>query len=162
MNPRLIKGFVDESSAPVIVPVLKQSTPWSCGAAAISVAAAYLNVQLTEAQSAALAGTNPKGTSEEQLISGVEMAGLKPSTIALTEPNLAVAVLKAALSRIEPVILCVDHWSHWVVALPPQGGGVIVQDPEDGTAQEYTDQELVNRWWCSGARDPFFGVVVSR
>ncbi len=120
----------------------QQTTEYTCGPAALVMAAYYRGTYLNELEVAAGAGTTEElGTSTEQLVNYLQSTGWQVRS-SLTEPNVAsLKFLKRQLNKGNPVMVeWVDWAGHWQVVIGYDDMGtpgnesddvLIVADPYD-------------------------------
>ncbi len=131
----------------VVLPYFRtyqQTTEYTCGPAAIVMAADYRGVRLNELDVARAAGSNAdKGTSTAQLVTYLTSHGWTVRS-SLSEPKIAsLKFLKREVGKRNPVLVeWVDWAGHWEVVIgyddmgtPDQPGDdvLIVADPYDTT-----------------------------
>lgn len=128
-----------------------QSTPWTCGPAALRAVLAHHGIDIAEDELAVLAGNVP--------VLGVRPSGLVKAAVALG-CHASVFVMRGVdalapfLAQDLPVLLVVDSWTqpgkagHWVVATALAGDQVRLMDPHvTGEWRTLTKAELDARWW---------------
>ena len=120
----------------------QQTTEYTCGPAALVMAAYYRGVTLHELEVAAAAGsTEDNGTSTEQMVNYLTATGWTVRS-SLTEPNVAsLDFLKRQIKKGNPVMVeWVDWAGHWQVVIgyddmgtrnDPSDDVLIVADPYD-------------------------------
>lgn len=149
-----------------------QEFPNSCGAACLKNLLLALGVDISEKEARKKARTNRKGTTQGGLKRALLTYGHASEAFQARLFRPARSHLEAALRAGEPVILCVDDWSHWVVALArfrPTFDGpktYMVVDPgwdtkkaqQQGPSQIWSEEELKSRW--KHKKFGFHGVVV--
>lgn len=120
----------------------QQTTEYTCGPAALVMAADYRGVRLHELEVAAAAGTSEAlGTSTEQMVNYLTGAGWRVRS-SLSEPNRGtLGFLKRQIERGNPVLVeWVDWAGHWQVVIGYDDMGtpsdvsddvLIVADPYD-------------------------------
>ncbi|MDH4274504.1 MAG: C39 family peptidase [Gammaproteobacteria bacterium] len=122
----------------------QQTTEYTCGPAALVMAAFYRGVQLNELEVANAAGTNPDtGTSTEQMVNYLTSTGWSVRS-SLTEPTVAsLGFLKKQVEEGNPVMVeWVDWAGHWQVIIGYDDMGtpdieaddvLVMADPYDTT-----------------------------
>jgi len=153
----------------------EQETTYSCGPASLKYALCVLGYSPREEQLRKLARTTWRGTQTTKLLAAARRWGLKPRLQMFFEDQWeeARAWLQGELREGRPVILDVEGYQHYVVAVQTLGGRVVIVDPEggrmDGTA--YADVVVANDrrlrpWWLSGDEegepDAFRGISLER
>ena len=128
-----------------------QSTEATCGAAALSNALKAVGLPRSEEEMMKLASSTSNGTSMAGLIRALRAVGRTPTKIAEVREQVAVIRLVVSLQCGHPVVMCVDAWEHWVVAVGLLGSGgspriVVVDSASLELTHVYTLSELVDRW----------------
>ena len=131
-----------------------QERGYSCGPAALRAALYILGHNITEASLRKLAGTTPDGTDEKGIIRAVTTFGHKTREHNSDSLKRSWGWLKNTVSRGNPVLLCVDGWSHWVAVIGRIGGKILVFDPDSSPGRKkrysglevYNEQDLGLRW----------------
>lgn len=158
------------------VPRVRQSTSYSCGAAALMAVGKYFGVGFsTEADYCRLLGTDPEdGTPPDAMVAGAQSLGLE----AVGREGMTFEQIDRALIRGRPVVVCLqaygspeefrrDEAGHWAVILGYDSGRYFFEDP----AQEKKETgwlprgEFLRRWHDRdgvGRRYVRYGIVVSR
>jgi ABC-type bacteriocin/lantibiotic exporter with double-glycine peptidase domain len=139
-----------------------------CGKAAGVNALKALGRGTTQEAFGELAGTGPEGTYPAGMIKAFEALGCTPVRIAESIGGRAWATLRGHLLDGHPVVLCVDNWEHWVVAIGLLGDRVVVVDSADGkVCRTYDYEELEPSWEGRGTRwrrdrnnRPFYAIAV--
>jgi hypothetical protein len=114
----------------------QQTTEYTCGPAAVVMAAYYQGVYLNELQVAAAAGTSEAlGTSTEQLVNYLAATGWKVRS-SLTEPKIAsLKFLQNQVKKGKPVLVeWVDWDGHWQV---------VIGYDDMGTPNDVSDDVLI-------------------
>lgn len=141
------------------VPIVRQSTDYSCGAAALLGVLQYFHLyEDPESSLFASLKTTPKdGTAPEDILRVARDLGLTADM----KENSTLADLKDSLKRGEPVILDIQAWAgevpaswkdvweegHYVVAIGMDKHYVYFMDPVVGTAYTFlTPNDLMDRW----------------
>lgn len=145
-----------------------------CGPAAMSNALAALGQRHSQDKLGELAGTTEAyGTDDE---------GIKRALLALDyrvdefHTDLQVAAwgwIRESLQAGRPVVLCVDHWSHWVTIIGYTGDRVLLADPSrmawntrNNGIHSMRREDLMHRWEAArntrGKQARFYGVAVGR
>ena len=140
----------------------EQERKYSCGAASLKYALCLLGFCPREDDLRRLARTTWRGTSTRPLMNAARRFGLEPKLRYFVEDEWHEARdwLQHELEAGRPVILDVEGFAHYVVAVQTLAGKVVIIDPEggrmDGTA--YADVVLcgdrrLKTWWLSGEED---------
>lgn len=166
------------ASPPSLLPVpdVRQSTTWTCGAAALQAVLAYFGVEYREGQLVELCGSNPDaGTPPEAIVRVAGAEGL----LAELKENLTLEDLEAAVGRRQPVIVAIQAWredaarpwsqewdsGHYVVVIGLDAGRVYLEDPSLLGSRGYIPRdEFLERWHDvdgAGRRYHRMGIVVS-
>lgn len=147
-----------------------QSSQASCGPASLRNALLCHGIVRSEQELETLAGctaadgTNPRGLLRALSSISQEHPEISPGTISESRPDVALLKLVAALTAHHVVILCVDDFSHWVLAFGLLGGGakatIHVADPADSEMVEHFSPDMLLRRWAGPARKPYYAIVV--
>ncbi len=80
--------------------------------------------------------------------------------IVLTGHESVLSCLRGSLMAGSVVMMLVDAWEHWVVAVGTLGKRILVVDPGDNELViSYTGEDLLSRWMYNGACN---GILISR
>lgn len=132
-----------------------------CGAAALTNALAALGQQLPQDAAKKLAGTSHEGTTDKGMVKALRTLGHVPCNIREANAGIAWVTLRGHLAEGHPVLLAVDDWDHWVVAVGLIGSRVIVVDSADGAVVQVLDiGQLTGRWEYPGATKGFYGIAI--
>lgn len=149
-----------------------QKTPYFCGPAAVQNGLFMLGAKVSQDRLALAGGTTElDGTNEEGIKRMLLSQGRGYDEIARDDDRLAWGALYGALLMGRPVVLCMDQWSHWVVAIGILGQRVVLFDP--ARYRHNTDRlgtftlprdRLLKRWKAGHrmARDQpaYYGIVI--
>lgn len=142
------------------VPDVRQSTDYSCGAAALQAVLAYYGIDLSEGELMSLLGTDAEtGTAPESILRVATGHGLRTSL----RENLAPDDLRAALREKVPVIVAFQAWpvekpcgfswaktweeGHYAVVVGMDPDYIYLEDPALlGTCGRIRLQEFEERW----------------
>lgn len=113
------------------VVIRPQRNKWSCGPMALRHALLGYGINIDDRRLAKLAGTTRAGTSEVSLAKATRKlrCGLRlnmppcPRTA-----KRAKELVKSSLKKKQPVILCIDKWTHWVAILQHTSRGFLMLD----------------------------------
>jgi len=139
----------------------EQETPSSCGAASLKYALCLMGFSSREAQLRRLAHTTWRGTSTQPLMSAARRFGLQPRLRAFDEREWveARAWLRRELGEGHPVILDVEGFNHYVLAVRTLGPRVVIINPEGATMRGLDYAQIVlagdarlRSWWLSEER----------
>lgn len=111
-----------------ITSFIRQPNAWLCGPFALKHALLALGVSAEERHLAALAGTDQTGTDETELARAARHFGCTLGFVRLREPEPARRDLVRFLAAGVPVLLCIEQWDHWVVAVHEDDGTFVVLD----------------------------------
>lgn len=109
-----------------------QPNEWQCGPYALKYALLALAIPCDETQLTREAGATEQGTDERDLDRAARRHGCVLRVERSTTRDSAREALQGHLSRRTPVLLCVDQWSHWIVAVGGDTDGVVVLDSRQG------------------------------
>ncbi len=153
----------------------EQETKYSCGPASLKYALTIMGYSPREEQLRRLARTTWRGTQTTRLINAAKRFGLKPRVRVFYEDDYtdAWAWLQGELRSGRLVILDVEGFAHYVVAVQNVAGRVVVIDPEGATmdGSDYAAIVLANArrlkpWWLSGDEegepDAFRGISLEK
>lgn len=117
--------------SPVIIngiPIGPQPNNWSCGPTSLRHCLLARGRDIDVAKLAKWAGSTRTGTDDDQLIAAALRAGhdLKPMT--RRSSGTAKRLIVSRLKKGNPLILCVERWSHWIVVLHHGTRGFLVLD----------------------------------
>ena len=139
----------------------EQETPSSCGAASLKYALCLMGFSSRESQIRRLAHTTHRGTPTRPLMATARRFGLGPELRVFGEDawRLARAWLRAELSAGHLLILNVEGFNHYVLAVRTLGRRVVIIDPEGATmrGRDYAQIVLAGEarlkaWWLSVER----------
>lgn len=111
-----------------IASFIRQPNAWLCGPFALKHALLALGVRAEERHLAALAGTDRTGTDEAELARAARHYGCALGFVRQREPDPARRDLARFLADGVPVLLCIEQWDHWVVAVHEDDGMFVVLD----------------------------------
>lgn len=107
-----------------------QRTDWHCGPAAVQNALAALGTKTSQDTLAQVGGTTAEhGTDEDGIKRMVLSTGRGLDEWASNVDSASYGWLWHALLLGRPVVLCIDRWSHWVVAIGICGKRIVLFDP---------------------------------
>ena len=134
----------------------RQKSPWSCGAAVVRNALRVFKCRVSENEIRGIAGTTKQfGTSEKGILSAIRAYGFKAVEHHIDDKEEAWEWLHETLVEGKPVILCVENWEHWVVAIGSCGNtGIAVFDSSNFKVNLYENnthvwdkKHLFHKWW---------------
>ena len=140
----------------------EQERKYSCGAASLKYALCVLGFSPREEHLRRLARTTWRGTSSRPLMAAARRFGLEAKQRHFLEDEWHEARdwLQGELSAGRPVILDVEGFAHYVVAVQTLAGRVLIIDPEGGRmdGEAYADVVLcadrrLKSWWLSGEEE---------
>jgi hypothetical protein len=105
-----------------------QPNSWLCGPFALKHALLMLGVRAHETEVATLAGTDTTGTDEVELARAARHFGCDVGSIRQHDAEGARQELARLLSAEVPVLLCIEQWDHWVVAVHEDDGTFVILD----------------------------------
>lgn len=149
-----------------------QKTEFYCGPASVQNALFVLGRKVSQDRLAAAGGTTEEhGTDEDGIKRMALWAGCELDEFGTEADGLAADWVYGSLTAGRPVVLCVDRWSHWVVAIGILGDRVVLFDP--ARYRHNTDRlgtftlpmrKLLKRWRAAHrvARNQpaFYGVAI--
>ncbi len=116
-----------------------QPNAWQCGPYALKYALLSLAIPSDEAAVTRASGATEQGTDERDLDRAARRYGCVLTVDRwLTEEDARVA-LRDHLARRTPVLLCVDQWNHWIVAVGAEADVVIVLDSRKADVVQIID-----------------------
>jgi hypothetical protein len=136
----------------------EQETPSSCGAASLKYALCLMGFSSREEQLRRLAHTTWRGTPTQPLLAAARRFGLEPRLRAFGEREWveARAWLRRELAEGHPVILDVEGFNHYVLAVRTLGPRVVIINPEGATLRGLDYAQIVlaadwrlRSWWLS-------------
>jgi predicted double-glycine peptidase len=149
-----------------------QKTEYHCGPAAVQNALAVIGIKVSQDRLAAAAGTTEEhGTDQEGIKRAIISAGRSFDEHATDTERVAHGWLWYSLMVGRPVVLCVDRWAHWVVAVGVLGKRAVLFDP--ARYRHNTDRlgtftlpkdRLLKRWKAAhrvaGSEPAYYGIAV--
>lgn len=137
----------------------EQERRYSCGAASLKYALCVLGFSPREDEIRRLANTTWRGTQTKTLVRAAQRFGVNAKVRHFLDDEWQEARkwLHGELAAERPVILDVDGFEHYVVAVQMLGNDVLVIDPEGGPMDGSAYARLVacgerrlKSWWLSG------------
>ena len=139
----------------LILPKLRQTYPFDCGAKALQSVLAYYGVFLREDKIMKIAKTNKNGTEVKGIIEVLKINHLK-----YIKKKMSVDDLNKYISKEIPVILVLQAWTdsknvdwkndwddgHYVVAVGFMKNKILFEDPSSFLLTYLTTKELEDRW----------------
>jgi hypothetical protein len=116
-----------------------QPTDWQCGPYALQYALLALAIPCDAAALTRASGATEQGADERDLDRAARRYGCVLSGERWAAADDARTALRAHLSRRTPVLLCVDQWNHWIVAVGADGDAVIVFDSRQADVVQIVD-----------------------
>lgn len=154
-----------------------QRKPWSCGTAAVRNILRIYGKKVSEVSLWSSAGlTKEFGTSEHGIMEALGDNGFEAIEHHFSNKDEAWQWLHGALNEGRPVILAVECWEHWVVAIGSLGStGVAIFDPsnwkynlsENGT-YVWDKKKLMYKWFnnrmsvCDETEKRLYAISVSK
>jgi len=149
-----------------------QRSSWSCGAAAVVNAIRVFGTKVSEYKVRGLAGTTKEGTDEVGIMNAVRALGFTAAPYTSDSSNNAFQWISGQLIHGSPVILCLDAWLHWAVAVGYLGDRVVVIDSSNFSINKkengvhiFTKNQLMRRWKNSRksvTEDRLYAIVVGK
>ncbi|MBN1532026.1 MAG: C39 family peptidase [Spirochaetes bacterium] len=170
--PRLCRGGDPWRAVRVLpVPDVRQSTTYSCGAAALQAVLMYWGVEKREGDLMKMLGSSEtSGTGPERIAAVAKQLGMK----AAVRENLSIVDLRHSIERGVPVIVAIQAWvdpaprgfcwrddwedGHYVVVTGLDERNVYVEDPSLlGTGGYIPLGEFADRWHDYSGEPPLDG-----
>lgn len=137
----------------IAVDARPQWNRFTCGPAALRCAILCYGDRVNGRRLAALARTTSEGTDELGLAAAAEVFGLRVREEIIRSPDICALRVREHLHDGKPILLCVDHWEHWVALVPHGRRGstqrhVWMADPaRDGeeVLRRYTWRQMLRR-----------------
>lgn len=154
-----------------IIDLHHQDRKYSCGAACLRNALLLLGNPKKETSVRHACRSNHLGTSEFNLRQAADRFGYRLDEFAEFDKQKGGASYRWLLSRLRentPVLLCVDDFSHWVLAIGVLDRKIAIADPAaDARADPfglYTRGGLIKRWWIvdpgKNEESQYYGMAV--
>lgn len=132
-----------------------QKQKWSCGAATVRNCLRVFGVRVPESQIRKYANTSKEfGTNEHGIINALQEWGCTVSEIHYSSKNKAWIWLHDTLQSGRPVIMAIDNWEHWILAVGSLGGYVCIFDSANFKYNKYENgchvwdkEKTLYRWW---------------
>jgi hypothetical protein len=105
-----------------------QPNDWQCGPYALKHGLLALAIPCDEAGLSRAAGATVQGADEHDLDRAARRHGCVLRVERWSTSGAARDALQSHLARRTPVLLCVDQWSHWIVAMGAEGDAAVVFD----------------------------------
>ncbi len=150
-----------------------QKTDYTCGPASIVNALRALGIKLSETTVAELSGADKdEGVNEKGIIKSLKSLGYSYDILPdVTDSEEAWKWLIYHLTIGHPVILCVEHFSHWSSAVGILGNKrIIYVDPQDGLESNRRENGVrslsrtgIIRIWGSrgrGYKRKYYGIAI--
>lgn len=169
------ENFSSKKNLPNIiqVPLLRQSTDYTCGVTALQSILYYHGIEFREDRLAKLLGSDPiMGTAYRKMVSLADSLGFKITV----KEKCSMDDLKFYLDKKEPVIVLIQAWTeqknvdwkndwedgHYVVAIGYDKDKIYFMDPS--TIGNYTyipNEEFLNRWHDTDTKDTLRHFIMS-
>ncbi len=131
-----------------------QPNLYTCGPAALRHALLCHGAAHSIRDLALLAGTTPEGTDDAQMADAARELGYRLDHILVREPDAAYKTIRELLDAQTPVILCVDHYSHWVCAVKATSRHLWLAD----SALDGSPPPLVRLTWRAALQRLIYGL----
>ena len=137
-------------------PVKRQKRVWSCGAAVVRNVFRIYGVRVAEHEIWPHSETTKEfGTSEHGILNALKVWEFSPRQHKFSDKEKAWEWLHGTLSLGYPVILAVENWEHWVLAIGSLGDlGVAIFDSSNFKVNTYENgchvwskKKLLYKWW---------------
>ena len=138
-----------------------QTTPYTCGPAALVNALGCIGQRLTEQAAAKLARTNVAGTDDNDMLHALRALEYETHVINTKDEDAAWHLLHSQLVLGRPVLLAVEKDTHWAAAVGLLGERVLVADSADGDVIKSWEPDELLKWWRGKGRKPtYYGIAV--
>jgi ABC-type bacteriocin/lantibiotic exporter with double-glycine peptidase domain len=132
---------------PLEVPYAQQSTPYTCGPAAVRMVLAYFGIHTTEHELMRALGTHHEnGTSNERIIEEFETRGLH----CMHRMHATLDDVRAALAAQLPVLVNYinprSNHGHFAVVVAASNTHIILNDPKNGAGFQLHHEEFERLW----------------
>lgn len=147
-----------------------QRAHYTCGPASLVNAATALGLSVSEYHVEELCSTTERsGTNEHGMFNAAKAIGLQAQQFEFNSPEAAWFWLVGCMGGGIPVILCVEKWEHYVVAVGRLGDSIIVIDSQ----QEYSNMiengikvmprtKFLEYWrYQEEARERYWGIALT-
>jgi ABC-type bacteriocin/lantibiotic exporter with double-glycine peptidase domain len=130
----------------------KQRKPHWCGPASVQNALEALGKRVSQKLAAEYLGTTELGTSEFDIVEGLQDLGFETETFSHNHKEQARCWLTWELTYGRPVLLSTEDWGHWItVVTPPLSRRFGIVDPEEGVIR-LVHWKTLERVWRAAAR----------
>jgi hypothetical protein len=122
-----------------------------------------IGISRSEDELIALCKTTPDGTEWLNLVRALRtIEGVRGLPFDDTHRDVALLRLYAALQDGRSVLVCVDAWKHFAVAVGVLGKTVVCVDSDDNDLIRYRTPEEFADWWegPEGARKRYCGIIL--
>ena len=141
---------------PTIYLVKRQKKRWACGAAVVRNVFRVFGLRVAEHEIRGCAGSSQAfGTSESGILDALRAWGFRPLEHSFDCRQKALEWLHETLAAGQPVILAVENWEHWVLAMGSLGpSGIAIFDSSNFKVNVYENgahvwptKKLMHMWW---------------
>jgi hypothetical protein len=145
----------------------QQHTDYSCGAAALRYALAFLGKSVGEKDLRTASRTTFWGTDEAGIVKAARRYGCEAVVRNYRRFSAAFRSLMRYAQNGQPCILCVDKWMHWVAVAGANRNGVALFDPGALEVAAFVRPQALRRRWAhvkteDGEADPHFFFIALR
>lgn len=144
-----------------------QKRAYWCGPASLQIALRFHGVRRGQAKLARMIGSTEDGSDEHDLIETITKLGFRHDECAAKRANTARSWL-LRWAAVAPILLCVDHWEHWVCVAGQCGDRLLVFDPaRSKLTMPYNGvlpiapKTIIKRWRAARRLGiPYYGLTV--
>ena len=132
----------------------RQSKPWTCGPATVRNTLRAFGHKVSEDTISGLCSTTPNGTDEMGITYALRHLGYQAEEYHSSSKSNSWAWLHGSLSTGSFVILCLESWEHWAVAIGRCGDRITIVDPSNFkynvaelNTHVWARDWLMHKWW---------------
>lgn len=111
------KGFRDKPLNINGTEIRPQRNNWSCGPMSLRYCLLAKGIDADDRKIANWAGSTRSGTDEKKLARATKKLGMRLVMHQRRTPESAHKLILSCLKRGDPVLLCVENWSHWIAVV---------------------------------------------
>lgn len=150
----------------------RQTKPWKCGPATVRNTLRAFGHKVSEDVLTGLCGTTVEGTDEQGIKAALRYYGYRVEEFSSNSKENGWAWLHGSMSNGNFVILCIENWNHWCVAIGRCGDRVTIVDPSNSkynvselNTHVWSKEWLMYKWWNArksvGADNRIYAISVS-